>query len=227
MDADLGGYADEGAVSWAHAVNDAIFGQPYPWTSERTPWWERRTIGRPSEVEAIFRPRFLRVVHLTRCPIESVAALLGADPASRRFVEAVTRSPPLRSPCSGRHHCAGFGVSARLGWAVAAYVAWNEHLERYADDRVQVEALHPSRPFEDRRRLALRLCEGALLKSLRKQQSCPERVGKADPSLLGVHLEPAAVLPSRRDLEAAVWPEGVDGPVSSLRPGRPSVLLLL
>ena len=206
-------YAFKATVSWTHAANDFLFGIPYPYSSDRGLWWRQRAISNRVDFENVFKPRFVKVLHLVRCPIRVLAALARSRAPMLRFVEKVTRNPAITSPCADAYHCAA-GWRERVGWAVSFYVAWNEHVGRFADERLQIEAFDVSE--EATRALGRRLCTQAFALKNRKPNQCEERVANAMAhSALGQRH--AQSTPTSRpmltaaDLGRALWPPGVDG----------------
>lgn len=98
--ADHEAYGARATVSWAHAVNEFVAGTAYPHSSERTRWWDTRIISNRFDFQNVFRPRFARVVHVTRCPTRVLASLMASSAPTARFVEAFSRRPALTSPCA-------------------------------------------------------------------------------------------------------------------------------
>ncbi|KAH8098686.1 hypothetical protein JL720_1646 [Aureococcus anophagefferens] len=98
-------------------------------------------------------------------------------------------------------------------WAVAAYVAWNDFVERSAHERLKIESLDSAKRIQD---VMFRLCVLAFSNRDRKPHHCDERVlrlGNATATRrLGRHEAP--LLLARGHLERAVWPPGVDGPAT-------------
>lgn len=112
----------DGSVSWPMAVNDAYVNQAYPWSGLKN------TLG-PDELI------FTHVAHVVRCPLDNIATLTTHKHATRHFMASAGVPEP-----AGR---ADFGnsVNERVAWASLAWIAWNEHVERYADYRFQTESL--------------------------------------------------------------------------------------
>ena len=96
---------------------------------------------------------------------------------------------------------------------MAAYVAWNDFVERSAHERLKIESLDSAKRIQD---VMFRLCVLAFSNRDRKPHHCDERVlrlGNATAmSRLGRHEAP--LLLARGHLERAVWPPGVDGPAT-------------
>jgi len=134
-------YGLDATVSWQHAVNDFVIDARYP-NNQRV----------RAGVQPPLWPRFRRVAHVVRCPLTNILALKSrGGRASRHFVAAAST---IVDPDT----CAGAVARAAptsanknpeltpqqhvdtLAWAARMYVAWNAHVEAYADDRFAIEA---------------------------------------------------------------------------------------
>ncbi|KAJ8609627.1 hypothetical protein CTAYLR_006301 [Chrysophaeum taylorii] len=211
-------YDAHATVSWTHAVNDFAFGVPYPFSSERTLWWQNRKIRNRVDFENVFKPRWNHVVHLTRCPIKVIKSMLRPHAPVLRFVERATHSPSLTSPCASTYDCET-DLKERVGWATSMYVAWNEHVERYADERLRIEDF--GRSVEKTAKISRKLCDlsFALKRKTKTFHSCAARVDDIANSTI-----PLLLSSSRDDrgsrqaglalehLREARFAPGVDGP---------------
>lgn len=186
-------------VSWTHAVNDFALGVQYPYSSERTKWWQQRHIKSRVDAENIFKPRFAYVVHVTRCPLRVLGSLLKPHAPIIRFVEKATG---ITSPCLA-YDC-DTTLQERLGWALSTYVAWNSHIEKFADERRRVEDVFADLTSEGNRRL----CTKALKE--RWRATCAERLRMAT-NATKFSMPQRPVLLSLRHVREATFGENVDG----------------
>jgi len=102
----------EAAVAWPYAVDAEV--QCRDMFCPGYPWGPE------------YMPqRFRHVFHQTRCPLKNIGALLTHSHKSFHFISRLADQPLNRL--------------SRLERAVRAYIAWNEHIETYAEYRYQVE----------------------------------------------------------------------------------------
>lgn len=73
VDVDHEHIATHGAVAWMYAVNDIVIGQPYPFRA--------RLID-----SSIDSPRFERVVHVVRCPMNQISSLTSHTKQTYDFI---------------------------------------------------------------------------------------------------------------------------------------------
>lgn len=208
------GYGDMATVSSVHAVNEITMGVPYPHTDERSGWWLKRQIVDRHGLANAFTPRYRRVVHLIRCPFSNIQTLLKSKAPLMRFVEAFT-DPPLQSICV--HHACSANFEERLGWAVAAYVAWTEHIDLVAHETLRIDAFDFSNSREARLERAERLCILAFLNKDRKPHGCADRKRKLFETSLGRNETRPPPLLTLQHLTKAVWPPHIDGDATSQR----------
>ena len=164
------GVGAAGAVSWMYAVNDAAIGTVYPHHAFL-----------PSDSRGILSPRFSRVVHVTRTPLDHVSSFTAHLSASYSFVrlaalqlttalqwildatKAWTRNPSRQNLARIHALAATVGnysaplASARghecnLPFAAVAWLLWDALADLQADARLHVEV---PREIED---LAAQLC---------------------------------------------------------------------
>lgn len=208
--------AEGGSFSWAHGVNNVAFDVPYPFSAHRAKWWQLY-----GSTQSVLRPRYKRVVHLTRCPLRELISLMRPNAPSIRFVEKITRNPPITSPCAESYDCEESTLAERLGWATSAYVALNEHIERYADDRVKVEQIVSNEIFQSfcstcssvaARGQATKLSGTEAQKCRREIYDNREMIRTLNASL-DEHGEDKDVplLVSLRDIKTAIFPKGISG----------------
>lgn len=184
-------YETGGTVSWTHAVNDYAFGTAYPFSSERTKWWHLRHLPNRFGIENTLTPRYQTVVHLVRCPLRSVASMLKPHAPIIRFVETATG---ISSPCGDSYDCETT-LEERLGWATATYVAWNRHVESYADIRVRIENVFD--PTHEKALVALcggtknakRLCKFAATNETRAARREARAAKRAKPPPFAINAE--------------------------------------
>jgi hypothetical protein len=112
----------DGSVSWPMAVSDAYVNRVYPWSG-------LKEILGPDEL------LFTHVVHVVRCPVDNIAALTSHTHVSRGFIKSAGLPAPARKADSEKY------MNELIAWASLAWIAWNEHVERYADYRFQTESL--------------------------------------------------------------------------------------
>lgn len=103
-------------ISWQHAVSDWAAIRAYPHKQ------------RYHKIYPPLAPRFAKVVHVVRCPLDTLATLLSHGPKTMGFLEAVGIPAPIDR-----------GADEMLAWGTRHYLAWNAHVASYADWRFRVE----------------------------------------------------------------------------------------
>lgn len=116
-------YAHQAVVSWTHAVNEKSLGVSYPFSPERTKWWQSHHIANRFGSENLVKPRFASVVHLTRCPLRVITSLLRPHAPIIHFVHIATAYPSITSPCGTTYDCET-NLAERVGWALSTYVSF-------------------------------------------------------------------------------------------------------
>lgn len=112
-----------GSVAWPYAVDSVLTPEAMAMAGapQGTCWKKWLT---PTKI------RFSHVVHLVRCPVNVISAMMLSDKCSIRYMRYTMRlSEPLL----------GHLVTDRVRSLMEVWLAWNLHLEKYAEARYKIE----------------------------------------------------------------------------------------